>query len=172
MSTNAPIDDRASLAPPLVREVQGPTTERGRVAGLAMVCSAAGVALGFALAGSLFAAMTPQRIGMGPGGYSYRYHSTTLPSGPQGWMGVSLDQNAGAPARVIAVVRNTPAHQAGFGRGDIITRVDGRDIETAEELVRTMSSYRPGDAVDLVVQKPDGTAGVIVDLRLALRPAR
>src|SRR5688572_6520873 len=110
MSTSPAPNDRA--APPesgapasvaLVREVQGPTSDRGRVAGLAMVCSAAGVALGFALAGSLFAAMTPPHaVGMGPAGYSScstgpRWRAPLPPGAArsQAWLGVLLDSRAG-----------------------------------------------------------------------------
>src|SRR5688500_6816240 len=122
MTYPAPNDRAAApetTAPALVLEVQGLTTDRGRVAGLAMVCSAAGVALGFARAGSLYAAMTPPRaVGIGPAGYSAcstgpRWRAPQPPvdgttlggQRPRGWLGVKVDTSSkDAPAQLTGVV--------------------------------------------------------------------
>lgn len=170
----------------LVREVQGPMNDRGRVAGLAMVCSAAGVALGFALAGSLFAAMTPPRMmGVGPAGYSAcsrghgdghgrRWHGPMAPiavAPARAWLGVSVDGTTrGAPAELRGVVRGAPADLAGLRPGDVVVRFDGHDVSTASELLALLRPRQPGDVVSLEARGPDGRHVSIERLRLDAMP--
>ncbi|HVV85192.1 MAG TPA: PDZ domain-containing protein [Kofleriaceae bacterium] len=156
----------------LVREVQGPTTDRGRVAGLAMVCSAAGVALGFALAGSLFAAMAPPHAVVGWSecphmrmhlGEPYEAELRTMP-----WLGVSVTVGPHAtPATLTGVVRGSPAADAGLRPGDLVTTFDGRDITSSAQFLGLIRQHRPGDTVDLDAIGPDGGKITIHGLRLS-----
>ncbi len=191
-----PIDDRARPTEPgadgppassprapmaLVREVQGPATDRGQVAGLAMVCSAAGVALGFALAGSLFAAMSPPRGAIGPAGYSscssgprwrapQAYHDHRRAEAPMPWLGITVEVGRKPTAPILKMVfADTPAAEAGLRPGDRVTRFAGEDIETGQELIARIRARQPGDLVSLEATSQDGRT-LAVDLRLATMP--
>ena len=176
-------DAPRSFGPPvaLVREVQGPSSDRGRVAGLAMVCSAAGVALGFALAGSLFAAMTPPRTNVGPAGWSHcpgqrYYHGDYVrPAVHQArpLLGVTLNvPDDQAPPVLTGVFSGAPAALVGLRPGDRIVRFDGEPIESARELIQRIQVHRPGDLVSLEARTADGRTLNVESLRLATLPAR
>lgn len=186
-AAGAPQPSPASSSPPmaLVREVQGPTHDRGRVAGLAMVCSAAGVALGFALAGSLFAAMAPPRATMGPAGYgacsAARYHDGghRLRHGvpfhavqaPRPWLGITVTvKNQASPAVLTGVFAGAPANQAGLRVGDRVTMFDGEPIDNAVELLELIRGHQPGDVVSLQAQSADGQTLTVPALRLGTMP--
>jgi S1-C subfamily serine protease len=172
-----PVDRGAPVA--LVREVQGPSNERGRVAGLAMVCSAAGVALGFALAGSLFAAMAPPPTRVGPVGYGcpghrgghgdVAYHGRH--QAPRPWLGITVTvASRRSPAVLTGVVSGAPAYEAGLRLGDRITRLDGESIDSASELIHVIQRHQPGDRVALEAIGRDGHPIAIPSLRLAAMP--
>jgi serine protease Do len=63
--------------------------------------------------------------------------------------GFSTDRGA----ILAAVVPDSPAGQAGLRRGDVITRFDGRNIETAEQLVDAVNTHKPGDRVEVVFKR-------------------
>ncbi len=185
--SNEPNQDNRPAAPEapastlaLVREVQGPAGDRGRVAGLAMVCSAAGVALGFALAGSLFAAMSPPRMTttMGPAGYGgcpgRRHHG----HGPMGtvdgrfetrpWLGIDL---SGHDEPVLArVFADSPAEQIGLRPGDRVTSIDGHPVTTANELLALIRRHAPGDLISLEVDQRDGRHLSVKGVPLSVLP--
>jgi putative serine protease PepD len=50
-------------------------------------------------------------------------------------------------AQIQEVTNGSTADEAGLARGDVITRVDDRQITDADSLVATIRSYRPGDEV-------------------------
>jgi S1-C subfamily serine protease len=50
---------------------------------------------------------------------------------------------------VIEVAAGSAARQAGIKQGDFITKINGRLINTATELIGKISSLHPGDQVDL-----------------------
>lgn len=54
-------------------------------------------------------------------------------------------------AIVAIVLEDGPADRAGLQRGDIITAVDGEEVDSMAELAGRISSYRPDDEVDLTV---------------------
>jgi serine protease Do len=55
------------------------------------------------------------------------------------------------------VVPGSGAAQAGLVRGDIVTRLNDRPMDTAEALVAATSALLPGDAVTLTVQRANKT---------------
>jgi serine protease Do len=59
----------------------------------------------------------------------------------------------GAPrgALVNGVEKDAPAAKAGIEIGDIIIKVDGRDVKSSNELPRIISAIRPGTKVNLTV---------------------
>ncbi|MEU5158296.1 trypsin-like peptidase domain-containing protein [Streptomyces sp. NPDC020875] len=77
-------------------------------------------------------------------------------------IGVNLDMRyTGAGARVseknkdgsATVVPDGPAAKAGIRPGDVITEVDGRKVYGGEELIVKIRAHRPGDELELTVER-------------------
>ena len=77
-------------------------------------------------------------------------------------IGVTLDMGyAGDGARVgakgkdggPAVTRGGPGDQAGIEAGDVITEVDGRRVHSGEELIVKTRAHRPGDSLELTLER-------------------
>lgn len=66
-----------------------------------------------------------------------------------------LEQNQGA--LVADIAPNSPAERAGLSRGDIILRIDGKEIQGVAELQKTVRSYHPGDRVTVEVWRDKKT---------------
>lgn len=76
----------------------------------------------------------------------------------RGWLGIGADNLQQHPdlynlsqqgAVVSGVFRDSPAHQAGLRRGDIVTQVNGVDILSADQLLMLVSSHKPNDVLQL-----------------------
>ncbi len=52
------------------------------------------------------------------------------------------------------VYRGTAADQYGIKAGDIITKIDGRETQSSEALLRRLSYYEAGTQVEIVVERP------------------
>ncbi|TIC81844.1 trypsin-like peptidase domain-containing protein [Nocardioides sp. GY 10127] len=61
-------------------------------------------------------------------------------------------------AQVQSVNDGSTAGEAGLKAGDVITKVDDTQITSADSLVATIRSYRPGDQVTITYER-DGTEG-------------
>jgi putative serine protease PepD len=53
------------------------------------------------------------------------------------------------------ITDGSAAAEAGLERGDVITKVDDHEITSADSLIATIRSYRPGDEVTLTFQRDD-----------------
>lgn len=80
-------------------------------------------------------------------------------------IGITLDMDHGGDgARVAdkggdggpAVVTGGPGARAGIRSGDVITEVDGRRVHSGEELIVKIRAHRPGDRLELTLER-DGT---------------
>jgi serine protease Do len=71
---------------------------------------------------------------------------------PQAALGIQLDTSAEF-ARVAGVEPDHAADRAGLKAGDIIRQVNGKQVDSAAQLKRTITSYQPGDKVTLVVER-------------------
>ena len=80
----------------------------------------------------------------------------------RGWLGVSLQDldaalaeslgvDATKGALVAEVVSGSPAEDAGFEVGDVVTRFDGEDIDSVRDLTFTVARHRPGKSVTVEV---------------------
>jgi putative serine protease PepD len=83
-----------------------------------------------------------------------------------GWLGVAGSDRDGHPngVQVSAVSPKSPAAAAGLVPGDVITQVDGRQIDGMAELMADVRRHRPGDQVDLTVVQGDRSRSVVADL--------
>lgn len=54
-------------------------------------------------------------------------------------------------AGVAAVEQDSTAAAAGLVAGDIITAVDGQEIQSSDDLIELLEGYKPGDTVELTV---------------------
>ena len=77
-------------------------------------------------------------------------------SASPGYLGVSV-ADASPGASVTAVVESSPAAEAGIVAGDVITAIDGRDVEGASDLVAAVQSHKPGDRVTLRIVRNGAT---------------
>jgi putative serine protease PepD len=68
-------------------------------------------------------------------------------------------------AQVQEVTSGSTAEDAGLERGDVITKLDDSHITSADSLVATIRSYRPGDEVTLTYRRGDDerTATLVLD---------
>lgn len=66
------------------------------------------------------------------------------------------------------VFRGTAADQYGIKAGDIITEIDGRDIQSSEVLLQRLSYYEAGTEVEVVVQRPSQNGYEEVKLSVVL----
>jgi membrane-associated protease RseP (regulator of RpoE activity) len=138
--------------PVLHREVLRPTSDRGRLAALATICSLAGVALGFALAGTMFASIPIANA------RAHVVHSTCTRAiyATPAWIGVGVRGDGPTTGAWVRVVRSSsPAAAHGLIPGDVITRIDGAAISDASDLVFQVRSRRPGTQVELGIRHGD-----------------
>ena len=84
-----------------------------------------------------------------------------------------VSQNYGIPTGVcsMSVVDGSPAADAGFKKGDVITTFDGRSISNAKGLKETLTYYAAGETVDVTVQHADNGEYKEVTLTLTLGSA-
>lgn len=86
-----------------------------------------------------------------------------------------LDRARGA--LVVSVEKGSPAERAGVETSDIITRVDGKQVDLQSDLPRFVAAIRPGSKVDLEIWRKGGartlsvTVGEWEEERLAGREA-
>ncbi len=106
------------------------------------------------------------------------------PPAERGWIGVSLDrprppeevsenneEEASADLLAVpegvpiaAVVRDSPADDAGLHGGDIVLAVDGQPVESSEEFVRAVATRGPGAWIELEVWRNGSTRRVTARL--------
>ncbi len=67
-----------------------------------------------------------------------------------------------AGALVNSVEKGGPADKGGIEAGDIIVKVDGREVKTSSELPRIVTVVKPGTKVTLTVWRKGGQRDVVV----------
>jgi len=85
------------------------------------------------------------------------------------YLGVSLTDAASGGAHIASVASSTPAADAGIEGGDVVTAVDGRAIESSQDLRREVDAHKPGDKIELTVRRAGQTKTISVTL--GTRPA-
>jgi putative serine protease PepD len=86
------------------------------------------------------------------------------------YLGVSLAPVEGGSGAEVAQVRaGSPAEKAGLRAGDVIKTADGEAVATVDELQRLIESKKPGDKLEVTIDRDGAT--VTVTVTLGLRPA-
>jgi serine protease Do len=71
-----------------------------------------------------------------------------------------LDRPRGA--LVVAVEKGSPAERGGVESSDIITKVDGRSVDSQSDLPRIVAAIRPGSRAELEVWRKGGTRALSI----------
>jgi predicted metalloprotease with PDZ domain len=100
-----------------------------------------------ALVGLALATSLPRA---GPGGAAAK-------TGAHPYLGVVVSpapgDSEGQGVRVREVEPGSPAAKAGLRKGDVITRVDGREVEDPHALVNVLARHRPGETLTFQVMR-------------------
>ena len=83
---------------------------------------------------------------------------------PRGYLGVniqpvttemaeSMGMKSAAGAIVDEAMPGTPAAEAGLKPGDVITKLNGKDVKDAADLTMRIGSFKPGDKVELTYMR-------------------
>jgi S1-C subfamily serine protease len=75
----------------------------------------------------------------------------------------------GSGVAVMQVVSGSPADSAGLQPGDVIQKIDGKDVNTADDLTKAIRNTKPGQTVNLQVWS--GGLKKLVSIKTAERPA-
>jgi S1-C subfamily serine protease len=67
--------------------------------------------------------------------------------GPTAFLGLGVVDNGGNGAKVQRVVGNAPAAAAGIANGDVITSMDGVNINSATAMSDVLIAHHPGDTI-------------------------
>ncbi|WP_203984108.1 S1C family serine protease [Sphaerisporangium rufum] len=83
------------------------------------------------------------------------------------FLGVNVaDATGDAQGAVVGSVQDeSPAQQAGLREGDLITKIDGKPVASADTVVGAVRGYAPGTKVTLTYVRDGRTATVTVTLR-------
>lgn len=88
----------------------------------------------------------------------------------RGWLGVGLesvvkgDKSELDGVRVSSVYEGEPAHRAGIREGDIILKVGGAPVSSANGMIRMIGSVYPGQKITLEVLRNGLPQSIIVEL--------
>ncbi len=86
------------------------------------------------------------------------------------FIGATEENAAHQGAVVRQVTSNSPAAKAGLQEGDVITRVDGRQVDDPQTLLNVLAQHKAGDKLKFQVWR-DGKEQSL-DVTLGTRPAR
>jgi S1-C subfamily serine protease len=86
---------------------------------------------------------------------------------PKAFLGITVGQPAEEEQQGVTVQQvmpQSPAAEAGMKKGDVIQRVEKRRVESYDELLSALSSYKAGDEVAFDVQRDGQTKHLTVTL--------
>ncbi len=88
------------------------------------------------------------------------------------FLGVAFAPNKGDTpgAFIVGIDADSPAAKAGLKAGDVVTKVGGKEVATAEDFYKSIRSHKPGDKLDLEVVRDGKSRPVAVTL--GTRPAQ
>jgi len=71
----------------------------------------------------------------------------------RGWLGVSITDDGDGQVKIVDVERESPAELAGLKEGDIILRVEGKEITSAKILASEIRKRKPGQNITLEIER-------------------
>lgn len=74
-------------------------------------------------------------------------------SGPRPFFGAELDDTGGKGAKVSAVKENSPAAEAGLVPGDIIIRLNDKDVDGPTAAAEVVRALKPGDKLTIKAKR-------------------
>jgi serine protease DegQ len=127
---------------------------------------AGAVSLGFATPAAAAVRVADELLATGTAHHSYiGIQPATLTPEIAKLLGISRTDGV----IVLDVVKPGPAADAGIQPGDVITAINGKNTPSAEEFIAALNNTKPGDRVELTVQRGDATQKIQVVV--ADRPA-
>ncbi len=139
---------RAALA--LLERVPRPSRRQIRVASvvaaLALVCAGAAYAVTSALSGSSSPA-------------------PAVANQPEAWLGIDVTNSPYGGVMVTNVVPGSPAYWAGMEAGDVITRINGRQVATPSDVRDVVAGLHPGQRVTVQFEGSGATYNAQIPLR-------
>ncbi len=88
-----------------------------------------------------------------------------------GYLGVQADGDSDVKGAYVAkVVDDSPAEKAGIKIGDVIKKVDGKDVESATLFVAAVQKKRPGQKVKITVERDKKE--LVIEVALGNAPGR
>ena len=73
------------------------------------------------------------------------------------WLGVVLNDDPSGKLSIGAIDPAGPAVEAGLTSGDVIVSIDGIQLTSVSALAAALAQHAPGDVVEFVVERPDGS---------------
>ena len=99
------------------------------------------------------------------------------PPSQRAWLGVSIDSidtsfeaaDLGLDpdvrgAGIAGTFAGDPAAAAGIEEGEVIVAIEDREVHSGQDLTRVLTTFEPGDEVDVRLETPDGPRTVTVTL--------
>jgi serine protease Do len=71
---------------------------------------------------------------------------------PPGALGIVLD-DVDESARIKEVREESPAEKSGLKEGDVIRKINGKEVNSRQQAIDTIRSHQPGDQVNLVIER-------------------
>lgn len=71
----------------------------------------------------------------------------------RGWLGVSISDTEEGRVRIVAIEKESPAELADLEEGDLILKVEGKEISSAKELALETRRRKPGQNITLEIER-------------------
>lgn len=88
---------------------------------------------------------------------SARAYGHVVNSG-RAYLGVEPATAASAVVVVTRVVAGGPARRAGIGAGDVIVSIEGRPVQSIDDIASVLADLRPGTTAKIDIRTPAGTS--------------
>ncbi|MBV9339058.1 MAG: PDZ domain-containing protein, partial [Solirubrobacterales bacterium] len=97
-------------------------------------------------------------------------NSPAATTGSAAWLGVDMASSPLGGVTVVGVAPHSPAQAAGIKPGDVITQIDTEPIAAPSIVEAAISGLRPGDQVEIELQR--GSTTYTTRATLATPPSR
>ena len=84
------------------------------------------------------------------------------------YLGLSTTAAPNGGAQIAQATVGGPAEKAGLTQGDVVTKVDGEEVQTPDDVAAAIDDNKPGDQVDVTVER--GGSEQTVQVTLGQRP--